>query len=173
MIFYYNKKILILFIIFYILTLFQNAFLIHFNIKGIIPNFVLILVFFLNFFEKPGQYFGFWAALFGGFLLDIFSDHYFGLSIIIFLIISFFVKKSLHFLKERQIQKPLVYFLPLLFFSLIVYKLFFLLVFSISYSHFSFQITLNTLIEILYNFILGFLIFCLYKIYKIKYGEIS
>ena len=158
------KKILILIIIFYFLALIQTSFLIHFNILGTVPNLILILVCLLSFFEKPKEYWGIFGALLGGFFLDIFSNSFMGLAIISLLIVSFFIKKSLHFLKETPEKHPFHYFLPLLFFSLIFYDLFFGIIFYFLYlNSFQFNLGLTTLIKIFYNLSLGFFGFYFYK----------
>jgi len=152
------RKILILILIavFYILTLFQSSFLVHFNISGVVPNLVLILVCLLSFFEKPNQHLGIFGAIIGGFFLDIFSNSFIGISIIVLIIISFFIKKSLHFLKETSERYPIIYFLPLFIFSLIFYDLALVLVSQ-------FNLSLGFLIEIIYNSAFAFLGFYIFK----------
>ncbi len=63
------KKFLII-VLFYVLALLQTSFLPRF-----LPwsNIILLLVIFIIFFEKPQSSFGVFSALWGGFLLDIFS----------------------------------------------------------------------------------------------------
>ncbi len=96
------KKILILIIFFYILTLFQISFLVHFNILdgrfvGWSPNLILIAVILLNLFENPQKNSGYFTAFIGGFFLDIFSGNFIGINfigfwILILLVISFSIK---------------------------------------------------------------------------------
>lgn len=85
-------KILILIIFFYFLTLLQTSFLVHFSIFGLVPNFVLLLVILWNFSEKTKNLTGLFAALIGGFYLDVFSNRFFGFNILILLGIVIFIK---------------------------------------------------------------------------------
>lgn len=94
------RKVILLSIFFYILALFQTSFLIHFRAL----NFILILVIFLNLFEKPEANFGLISALIGGFFLDIFSGKSFGFHILILLILSLVIKMVL----RRYIQLPVL-----------------------------------------------------------------
>jgi len=86
------KKILISIIIFYFFVLLQTSFLVHFSIWGIIPNFILILVIFWNFFENSKKFLGLHNALIGGFFLDIFSNRIIGFYILILLAVAVFIK---------------------------------------------------------------------------------
>ena len=90
------RKILILAILFYILVLLQTSFLVHFNIFGHVPNFILFLVIVLSISETPTPKFGVgagvWGAVFGGFFLDIFSSGPIGFQILIYTAISIFIK---------------------------------------------------------------------------------
>jgi len=156
------KKTLLLIAVFYILVLLQSSFLVHFNISGTVLNLILILVCLLSFFEKPNEYQGIFGAVIGGFFLDIFSNSFIGISIITLVVISFFIKKSLHLLKETSKRYPIIYFLPLFLFSLIFYDLF--LAFT-----FQFNFGLNFLIEIIYNSVFAFLGFYICKgIYSLR-----
>ena len=71
------KRILIIVILFYALALLQTSFLPRFlpwaPLSGAWANIILLAVIFINLFEKPERYSGVFIALWGGFLLDIFS----------------------------------------------------------------------------------------------------
>lgn len=88
------RKSLIWILILYILVLLQTSFFVHFNLFGIYPNFIIILVLFLNLIEKQKNIFsfGFLNATIGGFLLDIFSSRPIGFYIIILAAASVFIK---------------------------------------------------------------------------------
>jgi rod shape-determining protein MreD len=86
------KKIVIFIIIAYFLTLIQASFLPHFGFRGIIPNLVLILVFFVNLFEGSDKKSGLVFALAAGFFLDIFSGNFIGFYAAISLAIAIFLK---------------------------------------------------------------------------------
>ncbi|MEK7482427.1 MAG: hypothetical protein AAB620_01385 [Patescibacteria group bacterium] len=71
------KRILVTIVLFYILALLQVSFLPRFlpwaPLSGAWANIILLAVILINFFEKPESSFGVFMALWGGFLLDIFS----------------------------------------------------------------------------------------------------
>lgn len=99
------KKVLILAISLYILTLLQTSFLIHFNIflnNYWIFNLVLITVFLISFFTPAYQKQDIIIAFIGGFFLDIFSENFFGFYILILVAISLFIK----FILRKYVQIP-------------------------------------------------------------------
>jgi len=150
------KKALILIAVFYVSALLQSSFLVHFNIAGVIPNLILILVCLLSFFEKSGRRQGLFGAVLGGFFLDIFSSSFIGISIISLIIVSFFVRKSFGILKETYEKRPIIYFLPLFVISLIFYDLFL-------FNYSIFQFNLSFFVEIIYNSIFALLFFYIFK----------
>jgi rod shape-determining protein MreD len=80
---------------FYVLILFQTSFLVHFNIMGVIPNFMLLAVALINFIEEPQKKLGIFAGFLGGFFLDIFSSNFLGFYILISLAIALFFKYAI------------------------------------------------------------------------------
>jgi len=94
------KKIFFIAIFFYFLVLFQNSFLACFSFFGIGLNVVLFSVILFNIFDKEsslplpnfGLSLGVWSAFFGGLFLDIFSSNFIGRQILLFLLLSFFIK---------------------------------------------------------------------------------
>ncbi|XOA43167.1 MAG: rod shape-determining protein MreD [Candidatus Nealsonbacteria bacterium] len=84
------KKIIFLFFFFYFLTLLQTSFLARFF--SFLPNLVLITIILINLFEGQKDNLGIFAALGGGFFLDIFSEKFLGYYILISLSISLFIK---------------------------------------------------------------------------------
>lgn len=105
------KKILILIPFLYILTLFQTSFLTHFNIFlegffGWTPNLILITVILITVFENPDPHtnFGVGAAFIGGFFLDIFSENFIGLYILILVTLAFFIK----FILRKYVRIPII-----------------------------------------------------------------
>lgn len=86
------KKLVIIAVLFYFLALLQTSFLVHFNIKGMVPNFILLSVILINLFEPQKEKTGIFAAFIGGFFLDIWSVHIFGTEILILLAIAIFIK---------------------------------------------------------------------------------
>jgi len=86
------QKAWLLVLAFYIMVLLQTSFLVPFNIFGMTPNFVIIAVILINFFEKPEKKMGIVAGIFGGIFLDIFSGHFLGFYTLILLAAVFFIK---------------------------------------------------------------------------------
>lgn len=86
-------KILILIILlFYLKSLIQISFLIHFPFFQFIPNILLIFVILINLFEESENPLGIYSAIFAGFFADVFSSYFFGFYILICLAISIFIK---------------------------------------------------------------------------------
>jgi len=104
-------KLIFPFLIIYLLVLLQVSFFVHFNFWGWVPNFVIILVIFLNFFAKEENFFSsvFFQSLMAGFLLDIFSNRFFGFYTIILGMISLFIiNLNRYFVfpwKEKRVSK--------------------------------------------------------------------
>ncbi len=94
------KKLFIITVLFYFLALLQTSFLIHFDIKGIVPNFILFSVILVNFFEPQKEKTGIFAAFIGGFFLDIWSVNIFGMEILILLTVAIFIK----FIIKKYVQ---------------------------------------------------------------------
>lgn len=87
------KSLILLIPLFYIASLLQTSFLVHFNIPGFLPNLVLILVVLINLFQKAENYSGVAGAVLGGFFLDIFSSWPIGFWILTLFLTSIFIKK--------------------------------------------------------------------------------
>jgi rod shape-determining protein MreD len=100
------KKILLIFISFYILFLLQTSFLVHFNILGRTPNLILISVILINLFEKPREDLGLYSAVISGLFLDMSSQaavaplNFIGFHILTYLLIAIFIK----FLLKKYVQ---------------------------------------------------------------------
>jgi len=86
------RNALLLIVFFYVLVLLQTSFLIPLNIFGKIPNFIILTVVLINFFEKPEKKLGIVSGFFGGIFLDIFSGNFLGFYTLILLAVSFFIK---------------------------------------------------------------------------------
>lgn len=101
------KRILILILFFYFLVLLQTSFLVHFNLFlgwRIGFSLVLISVILINLFEKLENYSGLLSAFLGGFFLDIFSENFIGLYILILLLLAIFIK----FILKRYVRIPIL-----------------------------------------------------------------
>ena len=86
------KQFLITLVIFYLLALLQTSFFVHFRMWGVVPNFIFILIIFINVFEKPQNNAGLLAGFVGGFFLDIFSSNFIGFYAFIMLVAAFLIK---------------------------------------------------------------------------------
>ncbi len=87
------KKIFIALLVFYLLIALQTSFLSHFF--NYLPNLTLILLCFINFFERQKDNFGIFSAFFGGLFLDIFFESplkFFGYYVLISLFLAIFIK---------------------------------------------------------------------------------
>jgi rod shape-determining protein MreD len=150
-------KYLILIILFYLLAVLQSSFFVHFNLFGAIPNLVLLLFFLATFFSERSNYYetAFYATT-AGFFLDIFSPSTFGVSIILLLLLGFFIKKAQDLLKEKNGDCfPIIYFLPLFFITLTVY------------TFITAGLNLVFIAQVIYNLLLATLSFLVYKKYFI------
>ena len=126
------KNVLVLILLFYIILLFQTSFFFHFNIKGVIPNFILILFFFLNYKEEKFHisFFspGLISAIVGGLIFDIFSSsHLLGSSVLIFLALFILIKKLFQiFEKTNYFWVFAVFAFCLFFFKICLFNLHFI-----------------------------------------------
>lgn len=159
-------KYLITIILFYLFAVLQNSFFAHFSLFGATPNLVFTLFFLLVFFEEKNNLIVvIFYAITAGLFLDFFSATYFGVSIILLLLIGFFVKKAQAMLQEKKDNKfPFAYFLPLFVASLLAYDL----VFYIFLSRFAMgQVFLifnrGVIAEIIYNLFFACIAFWVYK----------
>lgn len=86
------KNLIFIIILFYFLTIFQTSFLIHFSIKGIVINLILVSIFLMNILETPKENSGIFAALMAGFFWDIFSENFIGFHILILILLALAIK---------------------------------------------------------------------------------
>ncbi|MBL7156018.1 MAG: hypothetical protein ISS87_00230 [Candidatus Pacebacteria bacterium] len=151
------KRILILFLIFYMLAMLQTSFLQHF-FSGKIPNLVLIFLFLIIFFDifKTSANL---KIILAGFFLDLFSNHILGISILIFYAGILIIKKLLKNFERSNFL--------LFIFSCLIFLLFYDLCISIfdyfinqtSIFPFFSGYTLNYVISNFFLIIFGFLIY--------------
>lgn len=151
-------------LLFFILALFQISFLAYFNIMGITPNLVFILFFILIFYEclkhtffATEYFFVFSLIVLAGFLLDVFSYFYFGLSIISLLGVYLLVKLIIYFIRENQDKYFIIYFLAIFLLCFFIYNA----LLDILSNTYSFNKSIS--IELLYNLALACLGFYIYK----------
>ena len=155
-------KFLIIALLFFFFSIFQNSFLPYFNIMGTSLNLVFILFFILIFFEDKYEYVqGFFLAIIAGFFLDTFLPFYFGIAIGSLLLIYFLKKLITHFLKESQDKYPIFYFIPLFSTCFIAYST--LLYVSSILLHLQFIFWANILMGLIYNLVFACAGFYIYK----------
>ncbi len=151
------KKLSILAIFFYAFSLFQSSFLIYFSILGAVPNFILIFVIILSFFENRRENIGIIAAILAGLSLDIFSSLVFGVNTVALILTVLFIKKARCYLKEINILS----FFFIFIFSAFIFN-FLLAVFDFILN-LSFNLTNVILIEVVYDLILGIVGYIFFK----------
>ena len=125
-------RIIILILLFYFLILLQNSFFAQMAIYGAVPNLALILACLVSFFfsqktrksdrDEYNKYAAISLVAAAGIMVDIFSQSFFGVSILSFLIIYFFMRKSLDLLLDMPKKYQIFYFLPMFLVSLFIYN---------------------------------------------------
>jgi len=90
------KQVFGIFVVLYFFALLQMSFFVHIFPIGLIPNLIILTVIFLSIFEKNESIASFSAALFGGFLIDIFSEGIIGFWPFVLVLISMLIKQALH-----------------------------------------------------------------------------
>src|SRR3989339_1063026 len=88
---------------FFFLSIFQTSFLVHYSIYGRVLNIILVIVVLYNLFESRDKKTGIYIAILGGFFLDVFSNTFIGLNIIIMLLTSVAIKIGL----KKYVRIPL------------------------------------------------------------------
>ena len=162
-------RLLIIFLLLAILGILQTSFLAHLNIMGVGPNLIFILYFLVFFFEEPQKYIqGIFSAVVAGFFLDTFSPFYFGVSIILLLIVNFILKYVLSLLKKTKNKYPIAYFTALFILSFIIYNLMLtIVVYFLNSPRIMPVLKWIFLIEIVYNLIFALSVFYIYKKFKL------
>jgi len=167
-------KIIFFTIFFFILAIIQARFLTYFSIWGSNLNLVFISFFVYIFFNNKRssvQYIvnqNIYFALLIGFLLDCFSALPFGVNVISYLIIGFFIKKMQYNLAEKSDNLPISYFVLLFIITFIFNELFLALSFYIFNDIYFVNLNWFLLISFLYNLIIACFIFYVFKKLQIK-----
>jgi len=155
-------KLIFIFLFFCLAGIMQISFFSWFAIWNTVPNLILTLFFLIVFFESPKKYIeSIFSAVVAGFILDIFSSYYFGISIILLLAVTFALKYVIRLLKKTKDNYPVIYFIPL-------YILFFLS--NVFFLHLSRTeiISISVFLIVLpYNLFFGLTGFYIYKRFKI------
>jgi len=142
-----------LIIFFYLLTLFQNSFLVHYFQNGNSVNLVLAFIIIIAFLENKKSKTGLLAAISGGFFLDIFSPYFFGLFLLLTLIIILLIK----FLKPFFDSDKLVSFIII---DSIIFLLYEIVIFLLNVHNGLYFIFLN----FLFNFFSTLIVYCLMRL---------
>lgn len=162
-------KSFIIFLLFYFFAVLQGSFFIHFNVFGAVPNFILIFLFLIIFFspsqKKVGMnYLIFVYIVIAGLFLDIFSSAYFGVSVVLLLIIGFLAKRVQDSLREKDDQYPFIYFVSIFLVSLILYNLLLQAYFYfLDPSHITPNFGFSFFAGLIYNLIFAIIGFFVYK----------
>ncbi len=98
-----TKQIFAIVLLLYAFALLQMSFFTRLFPNGWIPNLVMLSVICLSVFERRDSYASFAAALFGGFLLDVFSGGLIGFWSLTLLLISLLIK----FVLEEYVRFPI------------------------------------------------------------------
>ena len=98
-----SLRIIVLLVVLYACALLQTSFLVHVSPGGLAPNFILLLVVAISFFEETQSYGSYIAAIFGGLLLDIFAGGFIGVWVFGLLGFSFAIKIIL----SRYVRFPI------------------------------------------------------------------
>jgi cell shape-determining protein MreD len=167
-------KYLLIILFFFFLALAQSSFLPYFNILGAVLNIIFVSFFLLNFFSFSNQRLSYnkkltlsiseiFLAITAGFFLDVYFASFFGSSIISFLVISFFVKKSLQNLKETKEKYSVVYFIVLFLASFVFSELFLDLILYFSNHLYPASFSWIFLVKIIYNLLFATAVFYVFK----------
>ena len=155
-------KYVIIFLLFFIVSLLQVSFFPYFNILGASPDLVFILFFILIFSAQENEnYDVLFFAITAGFFSDILLLSYFGLSMVSFLAAYCFKKLIVHFMKEARNKYLVFYFIPV-FSACFVLHRFVLYVFSI-FLHFEFNFGSTIFISLMYNLVFACIGFYAYR----------
>ncbi len=161
------KKIIVLFLIFYFLTLFQTSFL---NFLKINLNLVSIFFLLILIFEKNDNI-KLISAILGGFLLDIFSNFPLGTTVIAFLLTYFLIKIILHNIQEMNLPLfAVLVILAAVFIEIILPLDSFLLSKIFNYQNLiQFNFGYPMFFKLFFNLIFGIVGFYILKLYKRRF----
>lgn len=146
-------------ILFFLFSLIQVSFLPYFGVTAASINLIFILFFILIFFDKNRE--GFFVALIAGFFVDVFLPSYFGISMVVLLIIYLIKEMIVHFLKESREKFSIIYFVVM--FSSLLAAYYFLMYFALLVFGFSFGLNQNIMVGLVMNILFACLGFYIYK----------
>jgi len=113
-------KVIVSFIAFYFLAIFQASYLSHFKIRGGAWNTLLVAVILVNFFEKKEDKSGLIIGALAGFYLDLFSPYFMGIFTLVGVLIAFAVKRAKPLFDPKRFASfAVIFFSALLFYEII------------------------------------------------------
>lgn len=124
------------------------------SIKGITPHLVLLFVFFSAF--SFGERYGMWAGFFGGLFCDIYNPQFFGLNMILFLIVGFAIGSTHTKFYSGNIFVSIIIFSFTLFLYEVAYSI---LIWQFTFGNLIFNLLRYSIPRIIYTSILGLIIF--------------
>lgn len=146
-------------VLFFLFSLLQVSFLPYLGVAGSSINLVFILFFIVIFFDKNRE--GFFVALIAGFFLDVFLPSYFGISMVVLLLIYLIKEMVVYFLKESREKFSIIYFI--IMFSSLLIAYYFLMYFALLAFGFSFNVNRNIIMSLVINALFAYLGFYIYK----------
>jgi len=128
------------------------------SICSILPNFILIFLFFIAF--SVGQTCGMWVGFFSGFLCDMFDPPHFGLNLTLFLLFGFIVGSiRAKFYKDNLFVSLIIFVI-----SIFIYEIFYtLLLWQFSPGVYFLNILRYSIPRVLYSSVIGIFLFPLLK----------
>lgn len=162
------KKIFLFVVLFYFLALFQYSFLSHFAIKGVAPNLVLIAVLALGFFKRKESVLKGAEGFAAGFFLDIFSSFPLGTAALSLGLTTVISRRILrNFKKINCLSALLLFVLATLLFEFLAPLFGFLFkIPSEGITSLIFPLNYGLLLALIYNSVLGLLVFYFVKIFR-------
>ena len=158
------QKILAIIFLFYLFTLLQVSFFVHFAFLGIVPNLIFILFSLFLFFSEDGMYQILFLSIIAGLCLDVFSYSYMGQSVVILAVVGILFKKMQTSLNSKRDKQPFAYFWPLFLIWFFVYTVLHMVYFRfIDLTHVPIKIDLLFFAQMIYNLFFASIFFLIFK----------
>ncbi len=148
---------------FFVVSVFQTSFLAFFKISGGAANLIFLLFIALVYFLGTKDYnYGLFLSIIAGFFSDVFSNLFFGFSVIVFIALFLSVKYIFYIIKESDQTNSIVYFLAVFSGCFLTYGIILRVALG--------DIAINKifLAGFLYNLFLAYCIFYLFNFLKVS-----